>query len=275
MPDGEIYYERAGEGPTLVLIHSAFLDSRLWDPQMTSFTRHHSVVRYDVRGHGRSKGREGSVPDVDDLTALLNHLEVRQAFLLGNSNGAKVACDFAAGFPDRTNGLILVAGGPHDLEPTKEEEARFMDAFPDGEGVLVERIKAGEREAALEMIMQLWAPQAPDEERERIRGIARDNYDALVRFLNSEGEGPKTPYPVASRLEKGETPILALGGAHDMPALNMMLGRFAQNTPSARYVELPDGDHTLSVSSRPEFETNVLEFLASIEGGRPWPPPRN
>ncbi len=272
---GELYYERAGEGPALVLVHSAFLDSRMWDPQMSTFTRHHTVIRYDVRGHGKSTGTEGRVPAVDDLTALLNHLEVRQAFIIGNSNGGRIACEFAAGFPDRTRGIVLAASGPHDFEPTKEEEARFMDAFPDGEGVLVEHIKAGRREAALEMILQLWAPMVPDSQRAWVQGIARDNYDALVHFLNTEGEGPKTPYPVAARLEKGGTPILALGGAHDMPALNMMLGRFAQQTPSAHYVELPNGDHTMSLSSRAEFETNVLEFLAAVEGGGPWPPPRN
>jgi 3-oxoadipate enol-lactonase len=276
VPDGKIYFERTGEGPALVLVHSAFLDSRLWDPEVPTFARYHTVIRYDIRGHGRSTGDRADSSDAEDLTAVLNQLEVRQAFLLGNSDGARIVAEFAAGFPDRTRGLILVAGTPHDLEPTREEEVRFMDTIADREQALLELTTAGRKEEAIDFMLDLWAPRAPPPERERLRTIAQENYEESVRFLKlTEPEGKRPAYPVAASLEKGNVPMLSLFGAHDSPALGMMMGRFAQQVPSARHYELPEGDHTASVSSRPEFETLVLEFLAAVEGGRPWPPPKD
>jgi len=274
VPDGRLYYERAGGGPPIVLIHSAFLDQRMWDPQFAAYSAHHTVVRYDVRGQGQSKGDRTNSSDGEDLAALLNHLNLPTAFVLGNSNGARIACEFAAGLPDRVTGLILVAGNPHDLEPTEEEKARFMNTFADGEGRLIDVVRAGRKVDAIDLILNLWAPRVPAPDRDRLRLIASDNYDPLVKFLTEgEPEGRLPAYPVASLLRTGRIPILSLSGAHDNPAVNMMMGRFAAEVPSARHFELTEGDHTPSLSAQAEFDARVLEFLARIEGGQPWPPP--
>ncbi|HLM91902.1 MAG TPA: alpha/beta hydrolase [Thermoplasmata archaeon] len=272
---GQLYFERSGQGPVIVLIHSAFLDGRMWEPQVAAYSRTHTVIRYDVRGHGASSHDRTGTSDGQDLTELLNYLQVPQAFLLGNSDGARIACEFAAGFPDRVPGLILVAGTPHDLDPTKEEEASFMDTYPDREGPLLELMRAMRKPEALELILDLWASQVLLEERGPLRTIASENYDRFVEFLlRTEPEGRKPAYPVAESLKKGRVPILSLSGAHDEPAVNMMMARFAAEVPSARHHELADGDHTPSLSARAEFDALVLEFLATIEGGQPWPPPR-
>ena len=64
---GRLYYETAGSGRPLIMIHAAFLDSRMWDGQFRVFAKKNRVVRYDVRGFGRSSrpsedvfGRGGS-----------------------------------------------------------------------------------------------------------------------------------------------------------------------------------------------------------------------
>ncbi len=273
VPDGELYYERSGSGPALVLIHSAFLDCRMWEPQLAEYSASHTIVRYDVRGHGRSKGDRSNVSDGEDLGALLNFLDLPTAFLLGNSDGARIACEFAAGLPDRVPGLILVAGNPHDLEPTEEEKSRFMDTFANGEGQLLEAARGGRKAEAIERILDLWAPCVPPEERARLRGITSDNYDRLVEFLTrDEPEGRRPAYPVAASLTLGKIPILSISGAHDNPAVNMMMGRFAAEVPSARHYELAEGDHTPSLSARAEFDARVLGFMTLVEHGRVWPP---
>jgi 3-oxoadipate enol-lactonase len=274
VPSGQLYYERSGQGPALVLIHSAFLDRREWDAQFASFSDHHTVVRYDVRGRGKSTGDRATASDSEDLLALLNHLDLPKAFLLGNSDGARIACEFAAGLPDRVPGLILVGGGPHDLDPTKEEEARFMDTFPDSEGRLLPLARAGRRDEALELILDIWAPQVTGADRAWLRGIASDNYAGFIDFMGQETPvGRRPSYPVADSLSKGQIPVLSIAGAHDNPALNMMMGRFAQRVPSARHYELADGDHTPSVSARAEFDRLLRDFLTRVETGQPWPPP--
>ncbi len=262
--DGQLYYERAGSGPAIVLIHSAFLDSRMWDPQVETYAADHTVVRYDVRGQGQSRGDRSNASHAEDLAAILNYLNLPTAFVLGNSNGARIAADFAAGLPDRALGLILVAGSPYDMDPTEEEKVRFMDSFPDGEGKLVEALRAGRKTEAVEKILDLWAPSVPPADRARLRQITVDNYDPFAQFVLGEPPSGRAPtYPVASFLRQGKIPILALTGAHDNPADGMMLSRFAAETPSARHFELAEGDHTASLSARAEFDTLVLDFLAT------------
>nr|MBP7689734.1 alpha/beta hydrolase [Thermoflexales bacterium] len=53
---GKLYYEVAGTGRPLVLIHGGLVNSGLWDKQFYAFAAHHRVIRYDVRSYGKSDG---------------------------------------------------------------------------------------------------------------------------------------------------------------------------------------------------------------------------
>jgi 3-oxoadipate enol-lactonase len=74
---GKLYYETSGDGPALALIHAGFLDSRMWDTQMPIFSQTHKVIRYDVRGFGRSDVARSKFSDYKDLRGLLDHLKVK------------------------------------------------------------------------------------------------------------------------------------------------------------------------------------------------------
>ena len=82
-----LYYEVAGTGPPLVLIHGFTLDTRMWDDQFEAFSKHYRVVRYDMRGYGQSAlpvlGEDYS--HVDDLRALLDHLGITKTHVIGLS----------------------------------------------------------------------------------------------------------------------------------------------------------------------------------------------
>ena len=72
-----LYYEVAGSGHPLVLIHAYALDTRMWDSQFEEFAQRYQVVRYDVRGFGRSAPpTEESYSHVEDLKALLDLLSL-------------------------------------------------------------------------------------------------------------------------------------------------------------------------------------------------------
>src|SRR5512147_2484007 len=110
--DGQIYYESAGEGPALVLVHAGFVDSRMWDTQWEDFSRDHHVVRFDMRGYGRSSLLQGPVSRRDDLYQLLEGLGIERAILLGCSMGGGIVLDFALDHPERISALILVSASP-------------------------------------------------------------------------------------------------------------------------------------------------------------------
>ena len=83
-----LYYEMSGSGDPIVLIHGFTFDVRMWDDQVQAFSQQYQVIRYDVRGFGRSAlPTEQAYARVDDLKALLDHLGIAGAYLLGLSMG--------------------------------------------------------------------------------------------------------------------------------------------------------------------------------------------
>jgi pimeloyl-ACP methyl ester carboxylesterase len=103
-----LYYEEAGAGPAVVLIHGFTLDTRMWDDQFPALAQRFRVIRYDLRGFGRSALPDGPYSHVEDLRALLDHLGIAQASLVGLSKGGGVALDFALTYPGRTTALALL-----------------------------------------------------------------------------------------------------------------------------------------------------------------------
>lgn len=106
--DCDFYMEVSGTGDPLVLLHGFGWDSSAWDDQFDAFADHFTVIRYDLRGFGRS------VPEVpepyshhDDLAAVIQHLGFRSVHLLGHSLGGYVALDFALANPESTASLVL------------------------------------------------------------------------------------------------------------------------------------------------------------------------
>lgn len=107
----QIYYERSGSGLPLIFIHGAFADLNLWDPQWEFFKDRYQVIRFDLRGHGKT-GPSGLTKYqmetfVEDLSALLIALEIPSAIICGLSWGGSIAQGFATKFPERVKGLIL------------------------------------------------------------------------------------------------------------------------------------------------------------------------
>lgn len=94
-----LFYEVAGSGEPLVLIHGGQLDSRMWDDQFETFARSFRVLRYDIRGFGGSPIPEAPYSNAEDLAALMDYLGMAQAHLVGLSLGGMVASDFAVARP--------------------------------------------------------------------------------------------------------------------------------------------------------------------------------
>src|SRR5712692_9056922 len=111
-----LYYQDEGTGHPLVLIHGWPMSARMWDDQARVLKERYRVIRYDRRGFGRSPAEpwnEGSSEhDVADLTALLDHLHVTTAYVLGQSAGGSVAIGFALEHPERVDALILHGAVP-------------------------------------------------------------------------------------------------------------------------------------------------------------------
>src|SRR5207249_4893643 len=108
-----IYYEIAGDGDPFLMIHAGVADSRQWDNEFAYFASHYRVVRYDMRGYGKSEPVDGEYRHVQDLAALLDHLEIdRPIIAMGCSMGGGVAMSLGLSKPSMVKALIMVDSGP-------------------------------------------------------------------------------------------------------------------------------------------------------------------
>ncbi len=103
-----LYYEISGSGESLVLVHTGIADSRMWDGRLATFARRYRVIRYDMRGFGRSAMVEGPFSHHEDLRALLDSLGIERVFLVGCSIGGRAIIDFTLEHPERVRALVPV-----------------------------------------------------------------------------------------------------------------------------------------------------------------------
>src|SRR5258708_17659735 len=105
-----LWYETAGSGPALVMLHGHLLDSGQWDGQLAELAGERRAVRYDTRGFGRSDMPAAPFSYADDLHALLGVLGIERAALMGCSGGGATVIDFALAHPEMASALRLVGG---------------------------------------------------------------------------------------------------------------------------------------------------------------------
>ncbi len=258
---GTLSYETAGEGPPVVLIHPGLWDRRTWDDQFGVFANEHLVVRYDVRGYGRSSRPEPGRPysHVRDLAAVMDAVGMDRAALVGCSMGGASAIDFALVHPERTTALVLASPGiTGGLEATPEEEAWWEER----EAPIEAATLAGKLERAQELRLTIWAPLGTDDDAgRRIRDIAFDN---IHEFTMDESGAERLDPPAIERLGEIAAPTLVIHAARDVPDQARLTDLLASRIPGARKVVIEDADHVVNMRKPAEFNQIVLAFLGGV-----------
>ena len=241
-----LWYEEAGSGPAVVLLHGGLGDSRLWDPEFPALAERFRTIRYDLRFFGRSTGPAAPWSEVDDLVALLDELGVPRAAFVGLSLGGRIAVDAALAAPERCWAVVGVAPGlsGHDGRAyTEEQDAAYEEAAA-----------AGDLDRAMDVDFEVWAPLGADE---LIRELWRATPDA-----DPLPPGVKERPAAVPRLAELAVPTLILTARHDPPGFREIGEIVEREAPDARWVEV-DSDHYLTLRE-PELVTGLIaDFLAA------------
>jgi 3-oxoadipate enol-lactonase len=247
----KLYYEARGMGPAVVLVHGGLVDSRLWDDQMRPLSKRFRVVRYDLRGFGRSAAAAEPFSHLEDLRALLDFLKVERATLVGLSLGGIIAADFTLEHPARVERLVLVGPGLRgDKPPPPKDAAAAVEAMSRG----------AEAFADANMKRELYAAVRPDTPAHaRLRQMALDNFKALSTFAPGFIKYPEPP--TADRLADIKAPTLVIIGSRDGHNLLNIADTLAKGIPGARKVVIPGPSHHPPVETPKEFNRALLDFL--------------
>lgn len=223
-------FERHGEGRPLVLIHGYPLDRSIWRP-LLPYLAGLQLILPDVRGFGESEvTAPGFTMDdlADDLAALLAHLGLESAFIGGHSMGGYIVLAFARRYPQRLQGLALIASQAAADTPerrsAREETARRIEV--EGHGFIAESMPA-----ALTPNMAIQA-----ELRQRIQAQPAL---ALIGALGAMA-ARAAAFDVLQRLS---VPLLLIHGQADMLIPIERAREVKALRPQARLVELPAVGH--------------------------------
>lgn len=265
VPGGRLYYEAMGDGPALVLIHAGVADHRMWDEQCAEFARHFRVVRYDIRGCGRSPTEDVEFSHREDLRALLAHLKITRAALIGVSIGGQIAVDFTLESPEMVTALIPVAAGVSGGLPDHQNTAIETRLVTDMEDAWEKK----EFDRLVDLEVRLWVdgPGQPADRvaspvRERVRQMERENLERNT----TEGKPQPLKPPAIGRLGEIRVPTLVVSGELDTSRVMATADLLARSIPEARQVVVPETAHMLSMEKPAEFGAIVLDFLRPALG---------
>lgn len=257
--DGKLYYEMAGEGEPLVLVHAGFVDSRMWDAQWQAFKERFRVVRFDMLGYGHSDKATQPVSRRAHLARLLDALDIQRAHLIGCSMGGEIIIDFALEHPDRALSLIPVSAVPTGFEMQGEPPALMME--------MIGALQAGDLDRAADLQIRLWV-DGEQRQPEQVDPAVRQHAAMMNRIFVQNGtwaydmqpSDPLTP-PAATRLQDLTMPALVIAGALDHPEIVRAAEVMVSGLPNARKLIMAGCAHVPNMEKPDEFNRAVLEFL--------------
>jgi 3-oxoadipate enol-lactonase len=257
--DAVFYYEIAGTGHPLVLLHAGICDSRMWDEQVAALAQHYQVVRYDLRGYGQTAMVDGPFAHRADLYALLNYLEIERTHLVGCSMGGSACLDFVVDYPAMVERLILVGSALSGFQANHPWPAQIVDVDA--------ALTQGDFERASELEVQIWVDgpsRTPDQVAPAIRDRVRAmNAIALQNEVLELGQPQPLVPPAAQRLGEVQAPTLLLVGDLDQPRVLEATEFMATHLPKAHKHVLTGTAHLSNLEQPAQFNELVLTFLAS------------
>jgi pimeloyl-ACP methyl ester carboxylesterase len=251
-----LYYELAGSGRPLVLIHGFTLDTRMWETQYAVFAQHSQALRYDLRGFGKS-----AVPTrepythPDDLRALLTFLGIEHAMIMGLSLGGGIAVDFALTYPEATDALLLVSAG-------------LFGGYEWLQGRPSAAVRAQAQQAGLQAAKTFWLAHplfAPAREKPLVAARLAEVVAAYSGWhLLNDDPARATEPPAIQRLDTIRAPTLIIVGERDIRDFQRVAEVLHQGIPGAKKVPMPGVGHMANMEDPERFNEIVLAFLAGI-----------
>ena len=267
-----LYFEETGSGTPLLFIHEFAGDQRSWEPQMRFFSRYFRCVAYAARGFPPS-----DIPDDPerysqaiargDALAVLEHLKIDRAHIVGLSMGGFAALHFGITYPQRARSLVI-AGCGYGAEPDKKERFR------------------AECEAAAASFLGNWAeaaaryalgPTRVQFQNKDPRGWAEfaqqlAEHSPKGQALTMRGVQMRRPslYELVEDMKRISVPALIVTGDEDDPCLEPAL-LMKRSIPSCGLVVLPRAGHTINIEEPEAFNRALFEFFTLVDEGRAAP----
>ena len=251
---GKLFYEIAGQGDYIVLLHDGILHHVIWDEQFSVLAKNYRVVRYDRRGFGKSSVPEAPFSHREDLNQLFTQLNIEKAILFGVSNGGAWSINFTLKYPNKVKALVLVGavvagysysnhvltrGGRINLNEIRSDHEKFIQYFgwDDPYEIYPKNVEA----------------------KEKFFGLLKANPQNVKGALGYMAKPPERPD--VKFLNEIKVPTLILVGEYDIPDVHAQSGAINAGIENSIRDIIPNAAHLIPIEQSELFNKRVDEFL--------------
>ena len=254
----ECYYEIHGEGRPLVLIAGLASDSESWRLVLGPLKKRFKVIIFDNRGVGRTKDPGGPLNISDmakDTVALMDHLGIENAHILGHSMGGFIAQDIAITYPERVNKVILACTAPALSDKVQILLGDILFKIYTRDDKYEDFIK--------DFIKWLFTPAFLHDKKKTSQFIKyvltypyRQNHENFKRQFEACGK-----YRSVDRLKRFKSETLLISAGKDMVISEAETNLLNSKIPDSKIKHIPKSAHSVQTEFPKQFAKDVIEFL--------------
>ena len=265
----KLYFEEYGDGHPMIFVHEFGHDIRQWQSQVRYFSRAYRCITYNARGYPPSDVPEDAALygwefAVDDIAAVMRHLSIERAHVVGLSMGGYAALQCGLRHPDRISAIVAASVGsgspPSQRDAWLKETSVLSRIFIErGMGAMAERMARGPGRIQLKYKDRKTWQDFVEQLRERpAQGMS--NTMARCQALRP------TLHELRDKLSEMRIPVLLAVGDEDVPCLetNLML---KSSLPNAGLWMCPNTGHVINLEEPAAFNAHIESFFAAVERG--------
>ncbi len=268
-----LYYEEVGSGTPILFVHEFAADYRSWEPQMRYFARRHRCITYSARGYAPSDVPEdasayGYENFRDDVIAVLDHLTIEKAHIVGLSMGGYSALQVGLSYPQRALSLTLAGTGSGSEHGATEEFRTSARATAEQfESLGSEHVARSYGVGPTRVPFEIKDPRG---HREFLEALAQHDARGSANTMRTF-QGTRPPvHEFEAELQRLSVPTLIVVGDEDDPCI--LPSFYLKQVISASGLAMfPKAGHTINLEEPALFNEIVADFIARAEAGR-WPP---
>lgn len=250
----KIYYELHGEGETVIFLNGILANTSSWMYQVPLFSKQFQVLLLDFRGQGKSEKpamKYSMEQHADDLKALMEHLKIARAHIVGISFGAEVALVFATRYPRMLKSLVITCAVSHVDSLVRAMAERWLIAA---------RLRSGKY--LFEAVYpDVFSDEFIEKRWDFISGTAplydtSVDIDAFIELLKGFMQLNITP-----ELSKIKTPTLVIAAENDKIKPLKYSKIIQKEIAGAEFAMIKSSGHTVIWEKPEEFNKLVLKFI--------------
>lgn len=250
-----LYYEDTGTGaPVLVFSHGLLMDHSMFAPQVDALRHRYRCISWDERGHGLTANNRMCEPfsyydSANDLAALLDHLGVKRAILVGMSQGGYLSLRAALKYPAIVQAMVLIdtQAGPEDPAKMPGYAVMIEDYASNGlseeTGAILEHVILGDGWSGAVAWKEKWASWQPHN---------------LLQCFNTLGSRDD----ISGKLGAITVPVLVIHGDSDVAIEPERAKAMADALPNARMELIVGGGHASNLTHPDQVNPLIEAFIA-------------